>query len=204
MLPEWFVYVAAGCSLFGTWRYGRDTLAGRIQPNRVTWALWGLMPMIAFAGQLSEGVGLPALTTFMVGAGPLAIFALSFANPAAYWKISRRDVACLGISLAALTGWVLTRDGLVAIALALAADFAAGLPTISKAWHRPDTETPAAFAGNALAAAITLASLTAWNFESASFSLLILSVDCTILLLLCFPRLGPGRPSEAALVAEAA
>lgn len=204
MLPEWFVFVAAACSVAGAWSYGRDTLAGRTQPNRVSWALWGLAPMIAFAGQLSEGVGLPALTTFMIGACPLVIFALSFANPAAYWAIGRRDLVCLGISLAALAGWALTRDGLVAIGLALIADFSAGLPTIVKAWRRPDTETPFAFGATALAAAITLASLQVWNFEAVAFPLLILCVSGTIFLLVRFPALGPGRPPEVVLVPEPA
>jgi hypothetical protein len=200
MLPEWFVVVAAFIGAAGAWSYGRDTLAGRTQPNRVTWGLWGLAPMIAFAAQLSEGVGLPALMTFMTGFCPLMIVAVSFANPAAYWRARRRDLLCLGISLAALVGWGLTRHGAVAIALALVADFSAGVPTIAKAWRHPGTETPVAFAATATSALITLACLSVWRFETFAFPLLILCVSGTIFVLVRFPTLGPGRPAPVATV----
>jgi hypothetical protein len=203
MLPAWFVFVAAACSVAGAWSYGRDTLAGRTQPNRVSWGLWGLAPMIAFAGQISEGVGLSALMTFMTGLCPLAIFALSFANPSAYWKASRSDLVCLAISLAALAGWALTRHGAVAIALALVADLAAGLPTIAKAWHSPGTETATAFGFTALAALITLGTLTDIRFETVAFPLLILCVSSTIFLLVRFPTRGPGRAGAGLLVEPA-
>jgi hypothetical protein len=203
MTRDWLVVVAAVITVAGGWSYGRDTLTGRTRPNRVTWALWGLAPMIAFGGQWSEGVRLPALTTFMTGLCPLVIVALSFANPAAYWAITRRDVMCLGISLGALIGWAVTRHGVVAIALGLIADAAAGLPTIAKAWRRPDTETPTAFGATALAASITLISLAEWRFETFAFPLLIGTVSGTIFLLVRFPAAGPRRPVPV-LAAEAA
>jgi hypothetical protein len=194
MLPDSFVIVAVGFSVAGAWAYGRDTLAGRTQPNRVTWALWGLAPLIAFAGQLSEGVGISSLMTLVTGLCPLVIVALSFTNPGAYWAVRRRDLVCLGISLAALVGWAVTRHGAVAIALALVADLAAGLPTVTKAWRRPETETRITFLATAVAALITLATLTDVRFETVAFPLLILVVSGTIFLLVRFPFVGPGRP----------
>jgi hypothetical protein len=201
MLPPWFVLVAAVFNVAGMWAYGRDTLAGRTQPNRVTWGLWGLAPMIAFAGQLSEGVGITALMTFMNGICPIIIVALSFADPGAYWALRRRDLICLGMSVAALAGWAITRHGVVAIALAITADFSAGLPTIVKAWRHPSTETATTFACSATAAAITLASAPNWDFQTVAFPLLIFWVSGTIFVLVRFPTLGPGR-QEPVLTAE--
>ena len=203
MSREWLVVAAAVVSVAGSWSYGRATLAGRTQPNRVTWALWGIAPMIAFAGQLSEGVRWPALTTFVTGLCPLVIVALSYANRDAYWALRRRDLVCLAISVAALAGWALTRHGLVAIALALVADASAGLPTIIKAWRRPDTETPTAFGATALSALLTLASLSELRFETASFAVLIGTVSATLYVLVRFPTFGP-RPQARVLATDGA
>jgi hypothetical protein len=54
--------------------YLRDTLRGTTKPNRVTWLLWAVAPLLAAAVELSEGVGLRALPTFMVGFMPLLVF----------------------------------------------------------------------------------------------------------------------------------
>ncbi len=59
----------------------RDTVRGHSQPNRVTWLLWGLAPMLAFAAELKAHVGLSALMTFSVGFNPLLVLAASFVNP---------------------------------------------------------------------------------------------------------------------------
>ena len=45
--------------------YLRDTLRGTTQPNRVTWLLWAVAPLLAAAVEFNEGVGLRALPTWV-------------------------------------------------------------------------------------------------------------------------------------------
>ncbi|HEY6396548.1 MAG TPA: hypothetical protein VIX82_03735 [Solirubrobacteraceae bacterium] len=49
--------------------------------------LWTLTPLIAFAAERAQHVGLEALLTFAVGFGPLLVVVASFVDPRAYWKL---------------------------------------------------------------------------------------------------------------------
>jgi hypothetical protein len=183
-----FVILAAAINLAGISFYVRDTVAGRNQPNRVTWLLWGLAPLIIFAAQLGAEAGLSSLMTLVSGVGPLLVVAASFVNPAAYWAVTRRDLVCAALAALALVGWLVTRQGAVAIALSILADFAAGWPTLTKAYHRPETESATAFAGTAVAAAITLASIEEYSFATVAFPLFLLCVSSVLVLLVAVPR----------------
>ena len=96
MINQHFVIVGALFNLVGSATYAFNTIKGKTKPNRVTWFLWALAPLIAFAAQLNEGVTWAALMTFMVGFGPLIIFISSFVNRKAYWKITKLDIVCGG------------------------------------------------------------------------------------------------------------
>jgi len=51
----------------GALSYLKDTIRGKIQPNKVSQLLWGVAPLIAFSAEISQGVRIQALTTFIVG-----------------------------------------------------------------------------------------------------------------------------------------
>ena len=205
MLDVHFVILGAACSLAGVAFYVRDTLRGRTQPNRVTWLLWGAAPLVAFAAELGEGVGLRSLMTFSVGFGPLLVLGASFVNPKSVWRIGRLDWACGGLSVVGTVTWLATRQGLVAIAAAIAADALAGLPTLIKSWRAPETESAGAYLGGLANAVLTLLTVTAWTAAVAAFPLYI-AVIASIELAFVGGRIGPrlrsqvGRGSPAAVV----
>jgi hypothetical protein len=168
-----FVYLGAAIGALGTGIYLRDTLRGTTQPNRVTWLLWAVAPLLAAAVEFHAGVGLRTLTTFMIGFMPLLVFAASFHNPAAIWKIRRLDYACGAMSLAGTVAWLITRDGVVAIAAAIAADFLAGVPTVMKSWTHPESETVASYAGAVASTGILLLTVDRWTTAVVAFPIFI-------------------------------
>ncbi len=180
MLPEWSVLIGSIFNLIGSSSYARDTFLGKTSPNRVTWFMWALAPLIAFAAQISKGVGLSSMMTFMVGFGPLTIFIASFFNKKSVWKISKFDVICGSLSLGGLVMWLLIREGNVAILFALLADFLAGVPTIIKSFRNPETESSLVFLFGAVSALITLLVLKSWSFEYVAFPLYIF-IFCAVL-----------------------
>jgi hypothetical protein len=196
VLPVQFVFVAAGVNLLGTAHYLADTLRGRSSPNRVTWLLWAIIPLIGFAGQIQEGVGLQALMTFMIGFGPLLVFTASFVDRQAYVRITRFDVICGVLSVLALVGWRLTGNGNVAIAFSILGDFLAAIPTVRKAHRTPDTETWTAYLCSGVSAAITILTITTWNFATAAFPVYILVMSTVLVatVRLSPRRLGVSRP----------
>jgi hypothetical protein len=190
MLDVHFVILGAVCGLVGSAFYIRDTVRGLTHPNRVTWLLWGAAPMLAFAVEQQAGVGLRSLMTFTVGFGPLMVFAASFANRNAVWRISRLDYVCGALSIGGTVAWLLTRQGVVAIAASIAADSLAGLPTLVKSWKAPETESTNAYWGALANAGITLLTVTRFTTDVAAFPAYIVVV-ASVELLLVAGRLGP-------------
>ena len=137
MINENWIYLGTAIGAAGAAVYLRDTLRGTTKPNRVTWLLWAVAPLLAAAVELSEGAGLRALPTFMVGFMPLLIFIASFHNSASVWKVRRMDYACGAVSVVGTVVWLVTRNGVLAISAAIAADFLAGVPTLMKSWTHP-------------------------------------------------------------------
>ncbi len=189
MIDEKFILVGAVLNIIGSFTYLRDTIRGKTKPNRMTWFLWALAPLIAFAAELRHGVGLPSLMTFMVGFGPLLIFCASFVNRRSVWKLTPLDVACGILSVSGLFLWGLTGSGYMAIICSIAADAFAAIPTIIKAYKAPETESWLVFLFGGTSAAIVLLTLDSWGFAFYAFPLYILTV-CAVLVALIRFRLG--------------
>src|SRR5581483_5835501 len=102
MIDVHFVILGAVITAAGLVAYIRATLRGVTQPNRVTWLLWALAPLLAFAVEIHEGVGLQSLMTFTVGFGPLLVFLASFRSAGAVWEIRPLDYVCGALSLGGL------------------------------------------------------------------------------------------------------
>lgn len=174
MINENFVFVAGLITFIGIFLYALSTFRGKTQPNRVTWVLWTIVPLITFFAQLSESVGLIAVFSLAYALGPMLVVIASFANKKAYWKLTLFDITCGIISFIAVLLWLITGDGVVAIIFSILADFAAGLPTLIKGFKAPETENISAFAVGIIGSLITLATINAWNLASYIFPLYIL------------------------------
>lgn len=189
MIDERFMFVAVLISFLGSASYLIETIKGRVRPNRVTWALWALAPLIAFVAEIKQGVGLVSLMTFMVGFGPLLIFFASFVNKKAEWKITRFDVICGALSLGGLALWGLTRVGNIAILFAILADALAAIPTLVKAYKYPETENSQVFLFGGISALITLLTIKQWNFAHFAFPIDTFFLCLTFFLIIKF-KLG--------------
>src|SRR4029078_6496608 len=113
--------------------------------NKVTWFIWTIAPLIAFAAQVQQGIGLSSLTTFSVGFVPLLIFIASFVNKNSHWKITTLDIICGILSMIGLFFWFITQVGNVAIFFSILSDALAAIPTVIKSYKAPETETAQAY-----------------------------------------------------------
>ncbi len=189
LLDPRFVIISSIVDLSGTLAYAWDTFKGRTQPNRVSWLLWTIVPFITFFAQLSIGVGWPIVLTFAIAIGPAAVVLGSFLNKQAYWRITKFDLWCGILSVLAIILWLVTKTGLIAIILSIAADFLAGIPTIIKAYHHPDTESANAYLAGIFSGSTTLLTIQNWNFSNYGFPLYILAFCSMIVILIKFPKL---------------
>ncbi len=189
MLNQNFVILAAVIGFSGTLGYLISTLKGETKPNRVTWIVWAIAPLLAFGAELSKGVGIQSLMTFVVGFGPLLVLLASFVNKKSEWKLGRLDFICGGLSVLGLILWLVLREGNIAIFFAITADGLAAIPTIVKSFYFPETENYFGFLAPAIGAGITMLTIQNWSFAQYGFPLYILLV-CILLTLLIKFKVG--------------
>lgn len=126
------VFLGAAVNLGGAFFYIKDTLSGEAKPNKVTWLVWAIAPLIGTVAGLAKGVTWAVLPVFMAGFAPLLIFFASFINKNSYWKLSKFDYICGLSSIFALVMWAITKEPNVAIVLAILSDAMAAVPTFVK------------------------------------------------------------------------
>jgi hypothetical protein len=195
MIDSRFAILAAVITVAGNAVYARNTVRGRTQPNRVTWSMWTVAPLIAFAAEVTQHVGLDSILTLAVGLGPLLVVIASFLDPKAYARITPVDALCGALSVAALAAWAATGTGDVAILFSILSDFFGAVPTLRKAYRDPRTESATAFIASGVGAAITLLTIKPhhWAFASFGFPAYIVVAATAIAALVLIPR--PARPA---------
>ena len=189
MINDKFVFIGILLQLYGSWSYLIDTLKGRVQPNKVTWFLWSIAPLIAAFAMFKQGVGVQVWVTFIVGFVPLVIFIASFFNKKAHWKISKFDIACGVLSFVGLLLWVITKEGNIAILFSILSDGLAALPTILKSYTDPDSESPTIFLCGTINALLGILTIKTWNFQTYAFPMYLLFMD-TLIGLLIISKVG--------------
>jgi len=154
-----------------TLTYIIQTVRGKVQPNKVTYFLWSIAPLIAFAAQKSQGVEIQSLMTLSVGLFPLSVFIASFLNKKAYWKIKKIDLICGAFSILGLILWSITKIGNLAILFSIIADLLAAIPTMIKSYNHPETEIGWPWLLSFVSGITTLISIRNWQFEYYAFPL---------------------------------
>ena len=198
MLPSGFVIIGALIGAAGSVAYLVDTVRGKVKPNRVSFLLWSIAPFIAFAAQINQGVGLESVMTFGTGFLPMTVFAASFVNKKAEWKVTRFDLVCGFLSIIGLALWLVTKVGNVAILFSILADGLAAVPTIVKAYRYPDTELAWPWLATVFGVVLTLLTLSEVTFANSGFIIYILLVDAFIFSLIQF-RIGEKvKPDQIA------
>lgn len=195
MLDPRFVLLGVALSAIGTATYTVATVRGRVQPNRVSWFLWGAAPLIGFFAQISHGFTWASLCTLSIGVGPLVVFAASFTNRRSYWRIGLFDVSCGAVAVVALILWLSLDDPLLAVLASVAADLIGGIPTIIKAWRYPWTERAVPFVLTGCNGVITLLTLRPFTVIDAAFPLYLVTLGAGLAAIIAGRRrFGSPRP----------
>jgi hypothetical protein len=179
---QYLVIIGAIVGLVGVFSYIKETLRGNTKPNKVTWLLWSIAPLIAAFAELSDGVRWSVLPVFMCGFGPLLVLIASFVNKSSYWKLEIFDYLCGICSLLALVLWGITKEPVIAIIFAIISDGLAAIPTLIKAWKYPETETADAYTAGLFTALTSFAAIKVWNFSSYAFPVYLVIIDILLII----------------------
>jgi hypothetical protein len=186
MLPSNFVIIGTLIGAVGSLAYLIDTLKGKVKPNRVSFLLWSIAPLIAFAAQIGKGVGIESVMTLSVGVLPLMIFGGSFVNKKAEWKLTPFDLSCGFLSIVGLIFWLITQEGNIAILFSIIADGLAAIPTVVKAYKYPESELAWPWLMTSIGVILTLLTLNQLTFANSGFIIYIFIVNTTIFALAQF------------------
>lgn len=195
MINPNFVFLGATLSIIGALSYARDTIRGVTKPNRVSWLLWTIAPLLAFAAELRQGVGLQSVMTFAVGFAPFIILCSSFFNRDSVWKLGAFDFTCGLVSGLGIVVWIISSNNIEALVSFMAADCIAGLPTIYKSWKVPGTESVGIYLAGMVNALLTLATVKVWTTAEVAFPIQI-ALLTGLQVLLVAGRLGPRLRRE--------
>ncbi len=196
MIPDYFAVIGAGIGSIGGFYYLYDTITGRAQPNRVTWLLWWLFPMITFVAQRAQGVEGLSWATFAAGFTPFLIVVASFLNRKAYWKTEPRDYYLMAGAMLGIVLWFLTDNPNMAILFALVADLLAGVPTLIKAYRYPETESWIAYTISTFGFGVGVLAIPSFTFENYAFIVYLFAMNGTLAVLASRRQLRAPLPTE--------
>ena len=180
IMLQYLVLLGAAVQLVGVFSYIKDTIKGDTKPNKMTWLMWSIAPLIATAASMSDGVTWAVLPVFISGFGPLLVFIASFVNKNSYWKLERFDYVCGLLSLLALVLWGVTKVADIAIVFAIASDGFAAVPTLIKSWKYPETENAGPFTAGLFNSLTSFAAIKAWTFSSYAFPVYLVFINFSI------------------------
>ncbi len=178
----------------GSSAYIINTIKGTTKPNRVSWSMWALAPLIGTAAALSAHADAWATARiFLAGLLPLLVFLASFVNPRSYWKLNAFDMTCGVLSLLAIIVWVAADSPTMAILLTATADGSAALPTIVKAWKYPQTETGLTYIAGFLTGLLFIPSIPTWDIANSAFQFYLLICSGTLVVAVYRKRFLPKQ-----------
>src|SRR5665213_2349064 len=158
LLSDWramFAILAGVITVASVIPYIRSTLARKTRPDFVTWVLWSLTSGIGVAAQYISGASWSVSVVIgnALACGIIMLLALSHGVK----RYTYVETAALVIAFLAIMLWVFSSDPVLALVLAIAADFIAAVPTIVKAYRHPASESPWTFFAFGFAALLALA-----------------------------------------------
>ena len=138
-----------------------DIVRGRARPRIASWSIWAVVQAIGAASGFAAWQLPGACYTLLCAAGCAAVVFLGWRHGSR--EFGRLDAVCVtlaaeGVALLAVAAWV---PGLIpmswAVAVSVATDFLAYLPTFRHAWLRPGEEPWIPYAMFGVAAGLVLA-----------------------------------------------
>jgi len=140
MINPYFVLIALAIDAFGAIIYARQTWRGQAEPDLVSWTIWAVVPFLAFATDLQQGVGIESLITFSAGAGPLLVVVVALVSNRPPWKMHPLDWLCASIAVVGVLLWLFSRNPVFGLWAFIGAQLASATPTrvqgVARAVHR--------------------------------------------------------------------
>lgn len=163
-------------------------LRGETTPNRATWLIWTVVGIMLGLSYHASGAAHTVWFAVSYVVGPFIVLILSIKRGEGGW--TKLDRSCLLTAGASAFLWWLSGSALFALCMNLVADAMGALPTVLKAYHRPESENRTAWTIGFIATVINLRAVEDWgSFSIAAYPVyMFLAVGAIAALLWFRPR----------------
>jgi hypothetical protein len=177
-------------SFISTGIYVADILRGRTKPHLYTYVVWSIVTLIAFFGSLVSGGGYGAWIIGVTGLLTVVIVPLSVKYGTKDIKII--DAVFLCGALISIVPWLILKDPLWSVVLAVIIDICGYLPTMRKTWSAPESEILSPWAMGGVKSALAIVTLDAFSVTTVLFPAEIVVMN-GILSYIIISRRGLGK-----------
>lgn len=162
--------------------YVLDMLKGKTRPNKATWLIWAVLGIIIAVSYYLAGARETAWVPigYAFGIVVVALPALKYGEGG--W--TNLDKACLVGAGAGLALWAVTNNPVLPLYLTIAIDAIGAVPTIKKAYLRPETESRDSWLMFLVANTLNLFAISEWTLVVASYPVYVLVLSAVMSALL--------------------
>lgn len=128
--------------------YIRALLKGQVRPRLVSWGVWAVLAGVMTFAALMVGEVQSALLTGVTAAACATVLILGWRQGSR--TMARLDWLCLIGALVGLAVFIVMKDPFLALAVSVAVDAIAFIPTLVHAWNDPEEESLLCFAAAAV------------------------------------------------------
>lgn len=147
--------------------YLRAIFQGETKPNRATWWILAAVGTILAASHYSSGARHTMWLALVYALIPLVVALVSIRHGEG--GCGRLDLTCIITAGISVVLWWVFQRAVIALAINLLIDFIGLLPTIRKAYLRPQSENRVAWTLAFLASAISLVAVDPWKLSIALY-----------------------------------
>lgn len=193
-IVSWYVVAATLSGVFSVAAgviYIKDILqGGETKPNAISFFLWTVLQAIALFAQIKSGATLSVVIVIFVTLNTAVVTALALTGYG-YREYGKVDFFCLVLAIAAIVGWQVTGNPVLAIGFAIVGDVFAFVPTAVKTYKEPRSEHVPAWALITVASVLGVLSTDRWDTTNLAFPLYLVVSNGTIFSLAYFDRKKP-------------
>lgn len=179
--------MAVALGLFGYILYVRGIIQGKVKPHAFTWFVWGLLTLIAFIAQVTEGGGAGAWVT-----GVTAFFSFGFAiiglGASSRLFITKTDWIFFISALLTIPLWYFSGNPLISVIIITIIDAVAFVPTFRKAYFHPSTENGWTYALSGIKFVVGLFALESFTWTTALYPASLVIANSAFVLMLIVRR----------------
>jgi hypothetical protein len=185
-MKDAFTWISVFLGLISSFVYFVAILKKEAKPHRTTRFVFLIISLLTTFALLAQSnrvaLWLSAVSTFQ----SVVIFILSLKF--GMGGLAKSDIICFFIAISGIISWQLTKNPILALYFALAADFTGFIPTLIKTYHLPKTEVWLFYSLDVIAALFNLLATRQFIFNQFLYPLYIILVNLLMVILIIAPR----------------